>query len=487
MESTHQQHPTGGPSAEEEKRTLPATVATGNGAVPAPIDADIDFGDEAGAGLEGTRLEEQVTPFLRMAQGLSPELNPGKGEYIKGLALGDIFNTATGAHYNGKEGVEFVACWKDYHYGCWIPRDLGTGYRGALTPDDPLVQQTLARMRAKYGSSARFKLPRYKKETGWSDPPPRTRDTNEEIELVETGQLYVLYAPGQLEGGNWQRAILSCTSTALQAYTNLVSGQLNQLWPQRGGGMKPAPIYAYRYRLTTFLDSRGTNEFFNWKMDLAVPRDYRASLYATRNPDLYAAALDFYKQALAGAVKIADPGAGSPAKASRSKMTAYLLVYGANPSDRFAVHRYETRREAWAAGTTALVPRVPPEGRAGGHAYVIENAEDVTFGPDLLRAVLVRLGVTASGSRREDVDLLLRTLAGGEPRPGRRPLYGPDQVILVRPADAIRKPLRPGRKNHELYQKLCQLAPLTTRRAREIGVSSEYLEDFVHRGLITIE
>ncbi len=71
----------------EDDGKLPAT--TGNGGVPVVADPT-DFGAEAGAGFEGTRLEEQTVPFLRMAQGLSPELNnPGKGEHIPRVGAGD--------------------------------------------------------------------------------------------------------------------------------------------------------------------------------------------------------------------------------------------------------------------------------------------------------------------------------------------------------------------------------------------------------------
>lgn len=265
--------------------------------------------DEAGVGFEGTRLEEQTVPFLRMAQGLSPELNPGKGEHIPGLALGMIYNTATREKYAGI-GVPFIACKKEYGYGQWIPRDLGSGFRGMVSPDDGLVRETMARMVAKYGSSARFKFPRYKLGV-WSDEPPRTRDTNEAIELVETGQLYVLYGEApRLTYENAKRAVVAFTSTALGAYTGYNDKHLGQRWPQRAGPPAIAPIYAYMWNLSTFLDKRGTNEFYNWKVDLVAQGDYLKSLYAGGNPELFAMAKEFYAQIAAGAVR-ADDTAGS--------------------------------------------------------------------------------------------------------------------------------------------------------------------------------
>lgn len=286
------------PPLDEDSTNLPAT--TGGGALT-------DFTEDAGAGFEGTRMEEQTVPFLRMAQGLSPELNPGKGEHIPGLALGMIFNTAIRETYPSS-GVEFIACRKEFGYGQWIPRDLGSGFRGMVTADDALVRETMARMTAKYGSSARFKFPRYK-DGRWSDEPPRTRDTAEAIELVETGQIYGLYGLPPLTIENVKRAVIAFTSTALGAYTGYVDKHMSQRWPRQGGAPAIAPIYAYKWRLSTFLDKRGTNEFYNWRVDLAAQGDYLKSLYARDNPELFAEAKKFFAQISAGLVK-ADDAAG---------------------------------------------------------------------------------------------------------------------------------------------------------------------------------
>ena len=60
-------------------------------------------------------------------------------------------------------------------------------------------------------------------------------------------------------------------------------------------------------------------------------------------------------------------------------MTAtYLIVYGADPADRFAAYAYPSRKAALAASLT-LVPGVPEGANAGGCAYVIGKEEDITF------------------------------------------------------------------------------------------------------------
>ncbi len=96
-------------------------------------------------------------------------------------------------------------------------------------------------------------------------------------------------------------------------------------------------------------------------------------------------------------------------------MTAYLIVYGATPSDRFAAYSFETREAARLASTPSgnLTPRVPPDGSAGGCAYVIEREEDVTFSGRLLVDVfnaLTESGVKKFESRAAGVKRLVACL-----------------------------------------------------------------------------
>lgn len=64
-------------------------------------------------------------------------------------------------------------------------------------------------------------------------------------------------------------------------------------------------------------------------------------------------------------------------------MTAYLIVFGLNPTDRFAAYSFPDRPAARIASLPAsgLVPRVPPDGVAGGHAYLVETEEDIVRSP----------------------------------------------------------------------------------------------------------
>lgn len=284
----------GGPPPEEEK--LPARTTGTDLEV-------VDFGDDAGAGTEGASLDEQLTPFLRMLQGLSPEINPGKGEYVPGAQMGMILNTASLELFDGKAGLDVVVCAREHAYGQWIPRDLGSGFRGNLSPDDDLVRATLARLSKKYGASAKFKMPRYR-DGRWTDEPPRTRDTDEPVELVEAGQLYVLYGPpGELDAGSASRAIISMTSTAMPVYQSWFTRHNSYKWLQPDGRKLPGPIWMYRWRLTTQLTKNNKGEFFIWALNLAPPAQSFREARLLPNDPLYLAGREFNQLFQQGAIK----------------------------------------------------------------------------------------------------------------------------------------------------------------------------------------
>lgn len=149
-------------------------------------------------------------------------------------------------------------------------------------------------------------------------------------------------------------------------------------------------------------------------------------------------------------------------------MPAYLVVYGATPADRLAAYAYPDRKTAWAASVSRLVPRVPPTGPAGGCAYIIETAADVTFNGRQLVDVYNGLAPTAGHVNRFEnrtigVQRLLALLTTivqppptekDEPMPddtitrGRRTKYfAPDTVIsTVGP-----NPYREGSKRYAAY------------------------------------
>jgi hypothetical protein len=98
-------------------------------------------------------------------------------------------------------------------------------------------------------------------------------------------------------------------------------------------------------------------------------------------------------------------------------MTAYLIAYGQDPSDRFAAYSFPDRITARLASLpvgAALTPGVPPGSHAGGCAYVIETEADVTFSGQLLVDVfnaLTESGVKKFESRAIGMKRLMAVLA----------------------------------------------------------------------------
>lgn len=196
-------------------------------------------------------------------------------------------------------------------------------------------------------------------------------------------------------------------------------------------------------------------------------------------------------------------------------MTAYLIVYGRDLNDRFAVHRFETRAQALAAKD--LVPAVPVDGYGkfdperearpgvGGGWWLIESEEDAfkLAGPTqvgIYRA-LTGDGPTRFESRSVGARRLIEALEAKAPHVhqteskeekamaeenatrGRRPRFTPDQRIEVLVTE---NPKKPGKKNHERFAALMSLRNPTVKDAVEAGVSLGDLAYDQEHGFIRI-
>jgi hypothetical protein len=274
--------------------------------VGVPTTDVMDFGDDAGAGLEGLRREEQATPFLRMLQSNSPQLSKTEAQYIPGAEQGQILNTASEETYDGEEGVGVVVCARHPHWGMWIPRDLGTGFRGLLPPDDPAVLRLVARQDAKHGPGrGRFNMPRYR-ERRWTDDPFQVPETGEEVEVIETINLYVLYGPlDDFDSGTVSPAIVRFASTSIPVYQGYIERHKRWRWRDSEGNLKPGPLWLYRWRLGTRAQSNNKGKFFNWQLTLAPPaKTFREAVYRHEDPKLYEMAHEFYREFTRGTVKV---------------------------------------------------------------------------------------------------------------------------------------------------------------------------------------
>lgn len=244
----------------------------------------VDLGEDAGAGTEDMRTEELLTPILRILQKGSPEVDPAQPEYNEEMRAGMIYNIATQEAYPGKTGVEMVVCAREYFYGMWIPRDMGGGFRGMIRPDDPAVRRLLA----KHG--------RFKKLS-------HTTEEGDQVELVETIQLYVLYAEHDLSDMNAQRAIVSFTSSAMPVAQAYLTRHNSWKYRQPNGEARPAQLWSYKWRFSTVPMQNAKGSWFNPKLELFPDGARPIEALIPRTDPLFDLGRAFYQQQRAGEVK----------------------------------------------------------------------------------------------------------------------------------------------------------------------------------------
>lgn len=92
-----------------------------------------DFIPAGREGTEGITADDLRLPRLGFAQGLSPQLIPGKTEFIDGLGMFDMFNDATNQIY-GKAPIWFIVVRRDTKGIEFIPRSEGGGIRDMNVP-----------------------------------------------------------------------------------------------------------------------------------------------------------------------------------------------------------------------------------------------------------------------------------------------------------------------------------------------------------------
>jgi hypothetical protein len=91
------------------------------------------------AGTEDIRPDEVQLPRLAIAQGLSPQLVPGEGKYIRGLTIGEMFNDVTEAIY-GNGPLTVVPVLRHVTRIEFDPNDKKVPLDRNVPPGDPRLQ-----------------------------------------------------------------------------------------------------------------------------------------------------------------------------------------------------------------------------------------------------------------------------------------------------------------------------------------------------------
>ena len=202
--------------------------------------------------------DEMQIPFIRALQALSPQLNKKKPEYIDGAEQGDLFNTVTGQVWKGEEGVTIIPCYQVTKYLEFTPRDMGGGFRGEISPTNPVLQQT-------------------------------TRQGSKELlptgnELVKSDQHYCLVLDGE---GSFQPAVIDMKSTQLKVSRRWKTQiAMQKIKHPKTGQMITPPLFATEWKITTVEESNDQGSWFNpsvEKVGLVGERDLMLEAKAFRD------------------------------------------------------------------------------------------------------------------------------------------------------------------------------------------------------------
>lgn len=278
---------------EEVNKDLPATQS---GGAIAKTD-DIDYGEDAGAGMEGTDSNSFAIPFIGVLQSTSPQCVEGQAKYIPEARPGMFINTVTNKLYDGKTGIRFVAAAYRRAFLEWGPRQgEGGGFKGEFTAD------VIAKMRFdKKIIEMEGKL--YEPLEGGVINPKRCNL------FADTRMHYGLVLDA--ESGEWGNVLLSLTSTQIKKSKQLMT-LLSGVRRTKADGTKIAPpTWASILHMTTVPESNDQGNWFGVKVEL--PLDNTGKV---QDKQLYQSAKEFHDQVMKGLVTAnheVDPSASGSA------------------------------------------------------------------------------------------------------------------------------------------------------------------------------
>jgi hypothetical protein len=195
------------------------------------------FEEDAGQGFEDTSAQDFAIPFIALLQGLSPQVDRRKGEYVEGAEPGLFMDTAT------KELIEtfdFIAC--HYHRADveWKPRNSGGGFIGQHP--------------AGYAESKKFP----KNERG-------RFITGEGNEIMDTRYFFGLRLRGDRPP---KPCVVSMQSTQLKAARSWMTQMADLVFPPgHPNAGKLLPIFAAIWRFTSTLQSNNEGEWSGYRVE----------------------------------------------------------------------------------------------------------------------------------------------------------------------------------------------------------------------------
>lgn len=207
--------------------------------LPAEIMEDIFATEGEGIDFEASELE---IPFIRVAQGTSPQLKKSDAKFIAGLNQGDVFNTLTKETWDGEKGITVIPCYQVTTYPEFIPEEQGGGFLGVRNPSDPELSQTT--------------------RVGAKEFLPNGN------EVVKTDQHFCLVIG---EDGMVQPAIVDFKSTGLKVSRRWKTQIAMQKVRDGQGNMRTPALFATMWKLTVIEESKTVDgslrSWYNWSVE----------------------------------------------------------------------------------------------------------------------------------------------------------------------------------------------------------------------------
>lgn len=217
-------------------------------------------------GFENVTAKDLIIPRLVILQGLSPQLDKNKPEYIKDAASGDFCDAATSEVW--KEGITIIPCYYATVYLEWAPRASGKG----------LV--------ANHGTDIdkAHKHASMNEEKRWV-----TKDGNL---IAETATFFVL---NMSAGG--RRSFVPMTSTQLKNARQWMTILTNERIVRRDGTEMQAPLFYRSWEAYSVGQSNAKGSWNGWKFRPGK------TILELGGKALLDEAVEFHKQAKEGLVQ----------------------------------------------------------------------------------------------------------------------------------------------------------------------------------------
>lgn len=231
-----------------------------------PSIVDDQFFADSGAGLENVRPQDLIIPRITIIQGLSPQVQPKKPEYIQGAVVGNICDVGTGEIF--EDPLEFLPVYFVTQWLEWAPRSTGKGLI-AIHPTDDILQ-------------------RCKKDE-------KNRDVTAEGNLVaQTAQFFGL---NMSAGG--RRSFIPMTSTQLKKSRRWMTLATSERIRRPDGKEIVPPLWYRIYNLSTADESNAEGDWVGWRIE----RGLRLQDWGDDWKNIYAEAVDFRDSIKRGEVR----------------------------------------------------------------------------------------------------------------------------------------------------------------------------------------